>query len=454
MVRDTPRHDPVRGVAAAIGRAMVPLAVAANIISFLLSLWILEHTRPGPGPELDAWRLVTVIVLIGVQGLWLVWRRRQALGTVTASLLLWIAAILVGGYEPLAVQPGVLLAVFTYAAERTGWRRSVLLACGGVVTAGALLLARALTASPERAPWQHPAEIVLCVLLAGATVGLPALAGGWFAQLRDHAERIADIAERATMGEATRTTTAVAAERRALAQELHDTSSGHLTAILALSAAARATTTSEHGIRFIDQVSTEGRALFEGFERMLNSLRQEDRTITGTHQPGSRAGQHNASELATLVAEHRRSTRSAVAFRHDPSLAEIDQRLGPMRSHTAYRVVQEALNNARKHAPGSPLAITLEDDGESLLLRIENETVPDTAGNAASASPGEIGVKALSLGYGLEGVRDRLTAVGGSLRTGPTQRGGWSVNALLPHPPHQRTRRLIIRQLRRDRVAS
>jgi signal transduction histidine kinase len=164
---------------------------------------------------------------------------------------------------------------------------------------------------------------------------------------------------------------------------------------------------------------------------MLGSMRQEDRTVPGTHQPGYRPGQRTTAELVALVDEHRLLTGDAVDVRHEPELAEIDMRLGPMRAHIAYRVVQEALGNARKHATGARVVVSLEDDGTTLLLRIENDEPVEVAGGP------DRGLRP-SLGYGLEGMRDRLVAVGGSLRTGPRRTGGWSVNALLPHPPRQR----------------
>ncbi|GAB2527612.1 hypothetical protein GCM10027064_25740 [Microbacterium petrolearium] len=258
------------------------------------------------------------------------------------------------------------------------------------------------------------------------------IAGGWYGSLRDRAERIADLAHRAAVGETARTAEAVMAERRSLAGEIHDTSSAHLTALLALAEAAKAAAgTSDPALRtLIAQMGAEGQALFASFERMLNSLRQEDRT-TAEQVTGHRPGQRVVVEIEELVAEHRAITGVAVSLHVDPSLEEIDHRLGPMRSHTAYRVVQEALSNARKHSPGADAAVTVEDDGDALLIRIENDASAAGSATAHASTP-------VSLGYGLDGMRDRLVAAGGSLRTGPRRNGGWSVNALLPHPPHRR----------------
>lgn len=440
-----------------VGAAIMPFALVTNVGAYLLALWLLDETGAAHAVHTEAWRFVTVLLLIGVQALWLVWLRRQALGTLLASVLLWSSAVLVGGHESLAVQPGVLLAAFGYTAERSGRLRGLMVALASLLASFGTLAAHTLHARGGTPDWTTPAVIIASCLVGIATIAGPALAGGWYAQLRDRAEHIAELAHRATSGEAVRTAQAVAAERRTLAQEIHDTSSAHLAALLALGAAAQnsAGTADPTHRRIIRQMSDEGQQLFQGFERMLNSLRQEDRTVTEVHRPGHRPGQHSAADIADLVEEHRRIAGVAVTLLVDPGLEEIDHRLGPMRAHTAYRVVQEALSNARKHAQGADVTVIVEDDGETLLLRIENDETAEPVDLTGMPRDGS-----LSLGYGLDGMRDRLVAAGGSLRTGPRQRGGWSVNALLPHPPYRRdTGRRAMRQVGppaslRDRVTA
>ncbi|MFG6446486.1 histidine kinase [Microbacterium sp. P07] len=422
-------------VASRLARSIVPLALGGNAGAYLLGLYLVEYGRSAADVQNDAWQLVTVLALVSFQAVWLVWLRSQPIGTLTGSLVLWIAAVFVGGYEPVAVQPGLLFAVFAFMTERTGAIRSLAIAFGTAVSTIALVGAYALRAPAHAPAWNSPALILSWLVVALATIALPALAGSWYANLRDRAERIAELAEQVASGEAIRTAEAVAAERRTLAQELHDTSSAHLAALLALSTAAE---TSALGggrshKRVVVHIRDEGQRLYQGFERMLNSMRTEDRTVTESFQSGYRPGQHSVREISSLVQEHRELTGAPVSFEHDPELSEIDQRIGPMRAHIAYRVVQEGLSNARKHAPGAEIIITMEDDGATLLLRVENGAPPAPTGKAAG-----VGARTLSLGYGLDGMRDRLLAAGGSLRTGPRGAGGWSINALVPHPPHQR----------------
>jgi signal transduction histidine kinase len=418
-----------------VGRDVVAVMLVANVAAFLGSLALLERTGAVHAAQTDDWRVATVVLLVAFQAAWLHWLHRQALGTLIASLVLWFGALLIGGADALLLQPGVLLAVFSFAAERSGRWRGALVAAVVVVTAGVLLAVEARYPTPGAADWHAPAVVVACLLTAIGLVGGPTFLGAWYAQLRDRAERIAALAHEIAGREAHRTADAVAAARRTVAQELHDTSSAHLAAILMLSTAAEAGATSggQADPHLMTQIRTEGQKLYQGFERMVSRMRQEDRTQAGSPLPGQGSGQHTVTQIAGLVAEHHDAAEVVVTLEHEPGLAEIDQRLGPMRSHIAYRVVQEALSNARKHAPGTEVTVILADDGSSLLLRVENESSPAVGASKHGRPAGA----PHSLGYGIEGMRDRLAAVGGSLRTGPRHSGGWTVQALLPHPPHR-----------------
>jgi signal transduction histidine kinase len=84
---------------------------------------------------------------------------------------------------------------------------------------------------------------------------------------------------------------------------------------------------------------------------------------------------------------------------------------------TAYRIVQEALTNARRHAPGRPVRVTVSYRPGELSLRIINETTSTIAGPQ---------------GYGLRGMRERVGLLGGSLRAGPAPDGTFEVTATLP----------------------
>jgi signal transduction histidine kinase len=95
-------------------------------------------------------------------------------------------------------------------------------------------------------------------------------------------------------------------------------------------------------------------------------------------------------------------------------------RLPPGVDLTAYRIVQEALTNARRHAPGADVEIELRYTPDTLHLRVRDN------------GPGPPGPAAESVGHGLLGMRERVAMVGGSLRTGAANGGGFVVEADLP----------------------
>jgi signal transduction histidine kinase len=92
-------------------------------------------------------------------------------------------------------------------------------------------------------------------------------------------------------------------------------------------------------------------------------------------------------------------------------------------SEAAYRVVQEALTNALKHAPGAPVDITIQGQDGELEVRVVN----------AAARQRPSGLERSGGSFGLAGMRDRVAACGGRLTCGPTAAGGWQVSALLPN---------------------
>lgn len=97
-------------------------------------------------------------------------------------------------------------------------------------------------------------------------------------------------------------------------------------------------------------------------------------------------------------------------------------RLTAAGSEATYRVVQEALTNALKHAPGATVDITIRGHGANVAVAVVN-AAPHSQPSGLERSGGT---------YGLAGMRDRVSACGGSLTSGPTETGGWHVSALLP----------------------
>ncbi|MEU0355397.1 sensor histidine kinase [Streptomyces cyaneofuscatus] len=98
--------------------------------------------------------------------------------------------------------------------------------------------------------------------------------------------------------------------------------------------------------------------------------------------------------------------------------------LAPAADHEAYRIVQEGLTNAHKHAPGAPIRLALRYEPDSLVVEVTNGPVP---GGAPEVPP------EISGGQGLKGLRERVGRVGGMVHTGPTEDGGFRIAGMLPY---------------------
>jgi signal transduction histidine kinase len=93
---------------------------------------------------------------------------------------------------------------------------------------------------------------------------------------------------------------------------------------------------------------------------------------------------------------------------------------------SAYRIVQEALSNAMRHAPGSHVTVQVSYGDDELVLDIRNDARPRATGPVSTGVSGDRG------GHGIIGMRERAAMLGGSLRAGPTEDGGFRVTAVLP----------------------
>ncbi|MFD3881137.1 sensor histidine kinase [Streptomyces microflavus] len=98
--------------------------------------------------------------------------------------------------------------------------------------------------------------------------------------------------------------------------------------------------------------------------------------------------------------------------------------LAPAADHEAYRIVQEGLTNAHKHAPGAPIRLALRYEPDSLVVEVTNGPLP---GGAPEVPP------EISGGQGLKGLHERVGRVGGMVHTGPTEDGGFRIAGMLPY---------------------
>ena len=211
-------------------------------------------------------------------------------------------------------------------------------------------------------------------------------------------------------------------ERARIARELHDVVAHHISMIAVQAETARLTTPGlpSGGAERFAAIGDTARAGLTEMRRLLGVLREDaehdgETEPAGAGQPGAdRRPQPGLPQLGDLVDGAREASGSVVRL----IMSGPATRLDPGVELAAYRIVQEALTNARRHAPGAAVDVELRYAGDALRLRIRDN------------GPGQA-VRYHS-GHGLLGMRERATAVGGSLRTSDASGGGFCVEAELP----------------------
>jgi signal transduction histidine kinase len=160
------------------------------------------------------------------------------------------------------------------------------------------------------------------------------------------------------------------------------------------------------------ELGTTAREALTEMRRLLGVLRTGQ---TAEHAPQPRSG-----DLPELV-DAARNAGLVVEFSQRGPLDRLPAAVGVC----AYRVVQESLSNAGRHAPGAAISVGVEVEPPVVRLKISNGP-PAAARNGATA-----GTKAAN-GHGLAGMRERVALLGGTFSAGPSPGGGFEVAAELP----------------------
>jgi signal transduction histidine kinase len=208
-------------------------------------------------------------------------------------------------------------------------------------------------------------------------------------------------------------------ERARIARELHDVVAHHISMIAVQAETARLATPGmpAAGAQRLSQIGDTARAGLTEMRRLLGVLREDAQA----GQPGAdRHPQPGLRQLNELVDEARDASGAAARLIVSGPPATLD----PGVELAAYRIVQEALTNVRRHAPRAAVDVEVHYTEEGLRLRIRDNG-PGPPGSAPVGAP-ETG------GHGLAGMRERAAAAGGELRTGAAPGGGFLIEALLP----------------------
>ncbi|MEV6488983.1 histidine kinase [Actinoplanes sp. NPDC051633] len=319
--------------------------------------------------------------------------------------------------------PYVALAVSTVAAEVYLARYQNL---NGTLILAAPLVALYTVAEQSARRWALLAGGVL-VLAVGTvhTVGVPsrvlgpenlaltalgglAVAAGTAA--RHRRAYLAEVERRARDAERDRDTETrrrLTEERLRIARDLHDSVGHHLALITVQAAAADHTAAdADPGIhRTLTEIRESSKAALEQLRESVGLLRQPG------EDPAPREPVAGLADLDDLLGSFRRAGLD-VSCHVDTS----DRHLPWVVDHTAYRIVQEALTNVRKHAGPVAVTLTVRHDPEAVTVIVDNEGPVGPAGD----------------GHGITGMRERVAALGGTLLARPRPDGGFRVAAVIP----------------------
>jgi signal transduction histidine kinase len=285
--------------------------------------------------------------------------------------------------------------VALYRVGRTAPRVAVTAAWAAAVSAAAAAPVLLLQSLP-------PNAALLTVLFTSGAAAAPAVLGALVATREDLSECLAE-AQRAKAAEIeAREQIARASERTRIGREIHD-AVGHHTTLIAVEAAALAATTDEEHTR---SAALRVRALAK------DSLAEMRAALGLLNAPSDPAQGHE--DLPGLV------DRARAAGLPVTLVSAKDIRLPPAVGRAAFRVVQEALTNVTRHAPGAPVTITLFTSGNVLEVSVVNGPAPASPGVDAEG------------GTGLHGLHERVRSLGGTLRAEPRPDGGFAVRAVLP----------------------
>jgi signal transduction histidine kinase len=336
-------------------------------------------------------------VVGALMALLLLWRRTRPLAVLVAFIVL--AAIgelfLIGPPDSLTQVLMLLTVTYTVGAHADGRRGAAGL---GIGVAGVGVVA----------VLYDPSDVVFPIVFFVVSPWLVGrLLRNTMLTARELAER-AELAEHAREDEERR---AVMAERNRVARELHDVLAHNLSVVVVQAGAARRIVERdpERAAEVAALIELTGREALAELRHLFGPVRRSDRS-----PPPEQPGLDDLERLATRVRHAGLEVDLRIEGEPVPLPAGVDL--------TAYRVVQEALTNALKHASAEGATVMLSYEPNELALTIEDH------GDGLGAER----LDTLGGGHGLVGMEERVALYGGLLQAGPREAGGFAVRARLP----------------------
>ena len=352
-------------------------------------------------PDLAGQPYVSLLAMALVPAL--LWRRSHPLTTCligfgVAGLLSVIQ--LVAGTEDLGPTSMMVILILLYSLVRWGSGREILVGMPCIAAVVALGMFAAAATAPDLIGGS-----LLLLLIASLAAVFRARADLWQRQRREIRTQ----------------------ERLALARELHDTVAHHVSAIAVQAQAGGVIVRTQpaQAAQMLTAIEAEATRTLAEMRAMVRVLREDDwedgredgrEGGRGDGRGGERAAYSPLPGVADLPTLARADATPAV----DVSLTGAVTALPRPVDAAVYRIAQEALTNALRHARSAThVAIDLSRAGDSVRLRVTDDGLPH---------PGSVAPP----GFGLTGMAERAQLLGGSLQAGPAPHGGWVVEAVLP----------------------
>lgn len=378
-----------RGADAMLAGAIAAIGVVTHVVGSNLGD-VLELREP-------TWWTVLLILVSSVP---LAWRR---VAPITAAYLIVIAQ---SAMEMLRIEGtawlGLIIALYSVGAHSEHPRRSPA-AAGLLAIIGALLASGVIVDEIGVGTVIGTSAVVVAALLFGDNVH----------RRRQHADDLAERAERAEREQEMRALEQVRGERARIARELHDVVAHSVSVMIIQAGAARRSIPDRPGdaIAMLHEVEGSGRRAMDELRRVLGVLRAD---VDPDAEPTPLGPQPGVGDVAALIAD---DPDLPVTLTIDPAALDLPGGVAV----SAYRLVQEALTNVRRHAgPVGRVDVTLT------VIDGRLDVVVDDDGRGAAGEPG------LGGGFGIVGMHERVQALGGTVTAGPRRGGGWRVRARMP----------------------
>ncbi len=360
------------------------------VIACAMSVWVVLEVIFLDGPGTAPVRLLAGLAMTVP----LVWRRIRPLEVLAVVICVLLVRSLAGSESEQGASffVSVLIATFSVSAYSTSQRTA--LAAGLFAVVGCAASLQLGFAASESSQPKIEDMLIIAMFVTGAWIA------GWVLNRRvAQSDRLLKESDEMTRE-------AVVDERARIARELHDIVA-HSISVISIQAGAAE--------QYLERDSGKARRHLEAVQSSAHDALNEMRRLTGVlreDEPGYRP-QPGLSRLEDL----------AEAAREGGLQVEIVERgerpeLPPGIDLAVYRIIQESLTNARKHAGRVSATVTIAHRDDQIDVRVENSAGPGGEGGGS--------------GHGLVGMRERVRVYGGTMKTGATEQGGYLVSARLP----------------------